>query len=494
VISPGGASPPRVSVIGSGYVGTVVGACLAALGRQLTALETDRAKLSSLQKGHVPFYEPGLPELVRAGLEEGRLRFTGDVSGAMAASDVVFLCVGTPPGSDGHADMTQVVAAAEAIGRCLDRHHVLVTKSTVPIGSGQWLASMVEDALPPHVSVDQVLSVVSCPEFLREGNAIADFLHPDRVVLGSDDPRAIDVVAEVYRPILEQSFADGEAAGRRPALVRTTLATAETVKYASNAFLATKISFVNEIANICEMVGADVTEVATALGLDDRIGGRFLSAGAGWGGSCLGKDLGALVSTASDHGYRPQLLEAVLAVNERQRRLVVEKLRRHLKTLQGRRVGLLGLAFKPGTDDTRDAPAVDVAAWLSTAGALITAHDPMARGVPALPGLRLAGDPYQAAAKADAVVLMTEWPEYHNLDLDTLRAVMRGRLIVDARNALDPAAAVDAGFRYEGVGRTVPPGEAWASGRPGAVGRTAPGMPSPAIGHERDDPHPAPAP
>ena len=443
--------PPRVAVVGSGYVGTVVSACLAALGRQVSAVEVDGARLSALQGGRLPFYEPGLEELVRAGLDDGCLRFTGDVEEAMAASEVVFLCVGTPPAPNGHADMTEVVSAAEAIGRALDRHHVLVTKSTVPIGSGHWLASTVEDALPPDVAVDEVLSVVSCPEFLREGTAISDFLRPDRVVLGSDDPRAMDLVADVYRPVLDQSF-DGGDPSRRPPLVRTTLATAETVKYASNAFLATKVSFINEMANICELVGADVREVATALGLDQRIGEGFLAAGVGWGGSCFAKDLGALISTAADYGYRPQLLEATLRVNQRQRRLVVEKLRRHLKTLQGKRIALLGLAFKPGTDDLRDAPAVDVAAWLLAAGATVTAYDPMVPGVADLPRLRRASDGYQAAARADAVVLLTEWPELVDLDLAALRTVMRGRLVVDGRNAWDPTACATAGLLYEGIG------------------------------------------
>lgn len=450
-----GCAPPRVAVIGSGYVGTVVGACLAALGRQVTAVEADQTKLTALRSGRLPFYEPGLEEVVQAELAGGRLRFTEDIEDAMAASEVVFLCVGTPPSLDGHADMREVVAAAEAIGRCLERRHVLVTKSTVPIGSGHWLACTVEDALPADVRLEDVLAVVSCPEFLREGSAVADFLHPDRVVLGSDDHAALDLVADVYRPVLEQSFPGGDLS-RRPALVRTTLATAEAVKYASNAFLATKVSFINEMANICDLVGADVAEVAVALGLDERIGRRFLDAGLGWGGSCFGKDLGALIRTAEDYGYQPRLLEAVLAVNQRQRRLVVEKLRWHLKTLQGRRICLLGLAFKPGTDDLRDAPAVDIAASLLASGALVTAHDPMVRCVPDLPRLRVAADAYEAAARADAVVLVTEWDDYATLDLEALRAVMRGRLVVDGRNALDPTSVNLAGLLYLGIGRAVP--------------------------------------
>jgi nucleotide sugar dehydrogenase len=428
---------------------------LASIGRQVVALETDEHKLSALQAGCPPFYEPGLEELLGAALAGGRLRFTDNVADAMDSSDVVFLCVGTPPGGDGHPVMSAFIAAARAIGAHLRHYHVLVTKSTVPIGSGNWLTTIVEEALPDGEDSATAFSVASCPEFLGEGSAIRDFLHPDRVVLGSDHQHAINLVAEVYRPILDQSFPGGDPQ-RIPALVSTSLETAEMAKYASNAFLATKISFINEIANLCELVGADVDDVATAMGLDPRISPRFLDAGVGWGGSCFGKDLSALVSMAVDYGYRPQLLEAVVAVNERQRHLMLGKLRAHLKTLRGKRVALLGLAFKGGTDDLRDAPAVDVAAWLLSAGASVRGHDPMVRSVPGLPGLALAGSPYTAAAEADALILLTDWPEYQTLDLVALRNAMHGDLLIDGRNLLDPAAAGAAGFTYEGVGRLVP--------------------------------------
>ena len=348
--------------------------------------------------------------------------------------------------------MTAVATAARSIGAALDRHHVLVTKSTVPIGSGRWLTSVIEDALPPGTDPDAAFSVVSNPEFLREGSAIDDFLFPDRVVIGSDDPRALDLVAAIYRPIVDQQF-PGADAERRPPIVRTTLATAETVKYASNAFLATKISFINEIANICDLVGADVSEVATALGLDPRIGSRFLEAGVGWGGSCFGKDLSALITTAEQYGYESALLRAAVSVNARQRRLVVEKLRRHLKILQGQRIGLLGLAFKPCTDDLRDSPAVEIATTLLRAGAVVSAHDPLVTVVPHCVGLKLVDDPYLAAERADALVLMTEWPDYLALDLEQLRSRMRGDLVIDGRNLLDPAAVEAAGLSYQGIGR-----------------------------------------
>ena len=442
-----------VAVIGTGYVGTVVAACLASVGRRTIGLEVDQRKLEILRRGRAPFFEPGLDALLGMCVQSGLLRFTSSVEEAMADSDVVFLCVGTPPAPDGGADMAYVAAAARSLGACLDRHHVLVTKSTVPIGSGRWLTSIIEDALPPGVDPDRAFSVVSNPEFLREGSAINDFLYPDRVVIGSDDASALDLVAEIYRPIVEQDFGSGRP-DRRPPVVRTTLATAETVKYASNAFLATKISFINEIANICELVGADVSEVASALGLDTRIGPRFLHAGVGWGGSCFGKDLSALVTTAEQYGYDATLLRAAVAVNDRQRRQVVERLRHDLKIIQGRRIALLGLAFKPGTDDLRDAPAVDIATSLLRAGALVRAHDPLVTTVPACPDLVLAADPYAAAERADAVVLLTEWPDYLALDLPELRSRMRGDLVLDGRNLLDPRAVEAAGLRYQGIGRS----------------------------------------
>ncbi len=444
---------PGVAVIGTGYVGTVVAACLASVGRRTIGLEVDPQKLEALRQGRAPFFEPGLDALLALCVDSGLLSFTSDVEEAMARSDVVFLCVGTPPAADGGANMAYVAAAARSVGACLRRHHVLVTKSTVPIGSGRWLTSIIEDALPPGTDPDAAFSVVSNPEFLREGSAINDFLFPDRVVIGSDDPRALDLVTDVYRPILDQDFGGGHP-DRRPPVVRTTLATAETVKYASNAFLATKISFINEIANICELVGADVTEVASALGLDGRIGPRFLDAGLGWGGSCFGKDLSALVTTAEQYGYDAALLRAAVAVNTRQRRLVVERLRHHLKIIQGRRIALLGLAFKPGTDDLRDAPAIDIATSLVRAGALVRAHDPLVTSVPTCPELMLAAGPYAAAERADAVVLVTEWPDYLGLDLSELRSRMRGDLVLDGRNLLDPAAVEAAGLRYEGIGRS----------------------------------------
>ena len=451
----------RISVVGNGYVGTVAAACLAQVGHQVVGLEIDPWKLSLLRHGELPFFEPGLEDLLRTQIEAGRLSFTDSPFEAMEASDAVFLCVGTPQGGDGRPDMRAFYSAAAAIAGALRHHHVLVNKSTVPVGTGRMLAAVVEDALPPAVAARRPFSIVSCPEFLREGNAIDDFLRPHRLVIGGDDAAAIDEVVEVYRPILEQSYPGGSQLVR-PALVRTSLVNAEMVKYASNAFLATKISFINEIANICELVDADVTVVSTAMGLDPRIGTQFLNAGAGWGGSCFGKDLHGLVGLASDHGYQPQLLEATLTVNRRQRWSIMEKLSSHLPSLGGKRVALLGLAFKAGTDDLRDAPALDIAGWLLSAGATVAAHDPMVTRVETLPDLQMSETPYASAAGADALVVLTDWPEYRHLDLTALAGAMSGNILVDARNLLDAGAAGRAGFVYEGIGRS--------SGEPGHKG------------------------
>ena len=436
-----------ITVVGSGYVGTVVAAGLASIGHAVTAVEGDHDRLRTLCSGRAPFHEPGLTELLEKGLAAKSLRFTDRLSDAVEASDVIFVCVGAPSGLDGRPDMRPLQAAGRQIGAVI-HDQVVVNKSTVPIGGERWLACVIDDGRPARRRRGSEPSVVANPEFLREGSAIGDFLCPQRIVLGGDDPTAIDRVAEVYRPILDQSFPGGDVR-RRPILVRTTAATAEALKYASNAFLATKISFINEVANICRLVGADVMQVATAMGLDPRIGREFLRSGVGWGGSCLGKDLAALILTARERGYEPQLLDAVRAVNEYQRNLVVKALAEHLMVLEGRRICLLGLAFKPGTDDLRDAPAVDIAGRLAARGAVVTGHDPVVRHVPQIPSVSVAADPYQAAEDADAIVLITDWPEYLDLDYTRLRRGMRGNFLLDGRNFLSPQALWSAGFRYE---------------------------------------------
>ena len=442
----------RVCVVGSGYVGTVVAGCLAYIGHDVMAVEIDPIKLESLRTGTPHFFEPGLSEILRDGLAAGRLDFTDEMRRGVEGADVIFICVETPTTASGHPDMSSVAAAARSVGAHLKGHQVIVTKSTVPIGSGQWLETVLEDASDNGAGAGG-FSVVSNPEFLREGTAVEDFLYPDRVVIGSEDDRALDVVESIYRPVLSQDFSTGRDLA--PTLVRTDLATAETIKYAANAFLATKISFINEIAGIAERVGADVIGVADAIGLDHRIGRAFLGAGVGWGGSCFGKDLDALSATARDYGLDPLILEAVREVNIRQRHVIVEKLQDHLASLRGRRIALLGIAFKPGTDDLRDAPAIDIARRLSRLGASVAGYDPVVKDVPDAPDLAVCGDALEAVDRADAVVLVTDWPEFRDLDWAEIAEAMRGRLLLDGRNFLDDAAIKRAGLRYEGIGRRV---------------------------------------
>jgi nucleotide sugar dehydrogenase len=442
-----------IAVIGSGYVGTVVAACMAAIGHDVVGVEIDQEKLARLQSGSSYFYEPGLDARLRAAIEAGRLRFTDDFESAMNDSTIVFLCVDTPPGENGHPDVTSVTAAAKSIGGAMHSPHVIVTKSTVPVGSGNWLTSTIESVLPDDVELD-AFSVVSNPEFLREGSAVDDFLYPERIVLGGDDAAAVRSVIAAYRPILDQSFPGGSA-DRRPSLVTTDRSTAETIKYAANAFLATKISFINEIAEICEWVDADVDEIAHALGLDSRISSKFLQAGVGWGGSCFGKDVEALAATARAHGQEPLMLEAAQKVNQHQRQRLVRKLQQHLRPLRGSRVALLGLAFKPETDDTRDAPAITIARELMERGAIVRAYDPMVKQIAELPNLQTATDPYSLVDRADAVVLLTEWQELRDLDFADVASRMRGDLVLDGRNAFDPDRVRAAGLTYEGMGRGV---------------------------------------
>lgn len=406
-------------MVGNGVVGSVVAGCFAQLGRHVVGVETDPVKLARLRAGRAPVCEDGLDALLSSGLASGRLRFTDDIAEALACSSVVFVCVGSDPGATEHA--------GRGLRRHLEDHHTVVVKSTLPLGATRQL-------VPGR-------RLVCNPEFLRQGSAIADFLHPDRVVLGADEPGVLDEVIELYRPILDQTV-----------LVRTSIAGAEMIKHAANAFLALKVSFANEIGNICAATGVDVGEVTEAVGLDHRIGPAHLSAGLGWGGSCLGKDLAALIDSARQHGYDPRLLAEVAGVNRRQRQLALDKLSGQLGSLAGRRVGLLGLAFKPGTDDLRDAPAVALAAALLAAGAEVAAYDPVVRAVPDLPELVVLDDAYEVAADTDALVLVTEWPEFRLLDVVELHRRMRGDLFVDGRNVLGGLPWADAGFVYESFG------------------------------------------
>lgn len=425
--------PQRVGVIGAGYVGLVTGVCLASLGHTVTLRDIDADRVEALRRGEVPIYEPGLAELMREHAE--RLTYTLSLREMLDASELVFVAVDTPPTYSGDADLSRVMGVIDELERAgADAAHILVMKSTVPVGTGERIRAELD------ARGLGALGYCSNPEFLKEGAAIADFLHPDRVVVGDFDRSHGDRVAQLYEPL-------------GAPIVRTSVPSAEMVKYASNAFLATKISFINEIANVCEEVGADVDVVARGMGMDRRIGSSFLRAGIGFGGSCFPKDVAALKQLAGNSGYHFQLLTSVIEVNELQKRRVVGKLKKHLGSLEGRRVALLGLAFKPGTDDMREASSLVLSARLLAEGVCVTAYDPVVRSSDRLNGVRIAGSALDAARDADAVVLVTEWPELVDLDWAAVRGVMRTPVLIDGRNALDPHAMADLGFLMEGVGR-----------------------------------------
>ncbi len=429
----------NITVIGTGYVGLPTGACFADLGNKVCCLDINAERIENLKKGVMPIFEPGLEEVVRRNVTAGRLTFTTSYAEALREAEFVFIAVGTPEGVDGEADLRYVRAVAESIAVCMRHPLIIVNKSTVPVGTGDWVADIVHQKQKNPIP----FWVVSCPEFLREGSAISDFMNPHRVVLGSRDREAADRVATLHHSL-------------RAPIVVTDLATAEMIKYASNAFLATKISFINEIANICEALGADVKEVAVGMGYDARIGRQMLDAGAGYGGSCFGKDVKALAYMATLHGRNPQLLQAVMEINADQRKHLVDKLRECLGgSLHGRTLGLLGLAFKPNTDDMRDAPAIDVARLCQDAGARMRAYDPMAMAVAArlLPKVTMAENAYELARGCDAVVVMTEWNEFKQLDLCRFRDLMARPVLIDGRNIYDPEVMADFGFTYRGVGR-----------------------------------------
>jgi len=429
----------EICVIGVGYVGLVTGACLADLGNHVACLNRSKQKSDNLKKGILPIYEPGLEEIVRRNLAAGRLTFTTSYDEAMEKARFVFVAVGTPSGSGGEADLAHVEAAVTEVARRIRRPVTIVNKSTVPIGTGDWVADIVA-AETPDRSIP--FWVVSNPEFLREGSGVYDFMNPDRVVLGSTSREAAERVAELYYPLQAET-------------IITDLRTAEMIKYASNAFLATKISFINEIANVCEALGADVTEVARGMGTDHRIAPHFLGAGLGWGGSCFPKDVKALIHMASTHGTNPSLLRAVMEINYDQRKRAVTKLRHILGGFRGKRVGILGLSFKPNTDDMRDAPSVEIIRLLQYEGAEVQAYDPVAidNARKQLDGVAFCSDPYEVATGADALILVAEWNEFKQLDLARLRDLMKQPVLVDGRNIYDPRKMQELGFTYRGMGR-----------------------------------------
>jgi UDPglucose 6-dehydrogenase len=431
----------NICVVGTGYVGLVTGACLADFGMTVLCVDKDEAKIAALQAGRIPIYEPGLEEIVAKNQRAGRLRFTTDLKSGIQSALAIFIAVGTPPRPDGAPDLTFVRQVAEAIANHMNGYKVVVTKSTVPTGTGR----MIEQILRSKDG-DREFSVVSNPEFLREGSAIADFLRPDRIVIGASDARAIEVMKEVYGPLFlaETPF------------VITDVASAELIKYASNGFLAVKISFINEIARLCELMGADVHDVSRGMGLDRRIGSRFLLAGPGFGGSCFPKDTAAAVDLARQHGYRFRIIESAISVNAETKARMIEKIAAAAGPLAGRTVGVLGLSFKPETDDIRESPALAVISDLVAAGASIRAFDPAAmdntRAI--FPDLYFGSDAYDCATGADVLVLATEWNEFRALDFGRLARLMRSRTVVDLRNVYEPRELRAAGWSYTGVGRS----------------------------------------
>jgi UDPglucose 6-dehydrogenase len=440
----------------------VTGACLAFVGHRVACVDKDEGRISRIRRGEVPLYEPGLEEMVSQQMRTGRLTFAGGIDEVVRDADVVFIAVDTPRGDDGAADLSNVGAVARNIGRTLAEARredllVVANKSTVPVGSGDYVSMLIKEGAEERGGSAR-FSVVSNPEFLREGSAVYDSLFPDRILLGSEEPAALTVMRSLYAPIIGQDFPTElkPRPKRQVPFVSTDLASAEMIKYAANAFLATKVSFINEIANLCELVGADVTEVARGIGMDERIGSRFLNAGIGWSGSCLPKDVSALRAVAREYDHEPTLLDATAAVNERQWRRVIAKLQRDLHTLKGKRVALLGLSFKPETDDLREAPSLKIAEALHTLGARAVGYDPVAgeAAVKRMPELLVSFDPYEALREAHAAVVVTEWEEIKGLDPKEVAPLMREpKLVVDGRNALEPSSWRDAGLLYTAFGR-----------------------------------------
>lgn len=461
----------RVCVIGTGYVGLVTGACLAHTGHEVICVDNNEEKVKTMKAGRSPIYEPGLSEIMTAAIQSGNIEFTTDLEAGVNHGDVLFIAVGTPPLPTGESDTRYVEAVARGIGAHLKQgYKVIVNKSTVPIGSGDWVRTIVLDGIAEREKalvgsgttgedlVDHIeaeFDVVSNPEFLREGSAVYDTFNPDRIVLGSNSDRALTMMQELYSPIVNREVAQDKDLPPVP-VVMTDLCSAEMIKYAANSFLATKISFINEVANICDRVGADVTQVAKGIGLDSRIGNKFLNAGIGWGGSCFPKDVSALVHTADDYGYDAQLLKSAVEVNQRQRLMALEKLQHELKILKGKTIGLLGLTFKPDTDDMRDAPSLVLIENLNRLGAKVKAYDPIVSQTglrSGLSGVYVETDPERLADGCDALVLVTDWKQFAELDYAMMASLMNTPIMVDGRNFLDRTQLEAIGFRYVGIGR-----------------------------------------
>ncbi len=431
----------HIAVIGTGYVGLVSGACFAEFGVDVTCVDVDYAKIEKLNAGVIPIYEPGLDAVVKKNAEAGRLHFTTDIKSAVQKSLVIFLAVGTPPKADGSPDMSFYRQAALDVAEAMNGYKVLVTKSTVPVGTGKWL----RDFVSANISVETEFGVASNPEFLREGAAITDFMRPDRVVIGSNEARAIEIMKELYRPLFLIETP----------IVITSLESAELIKYAANAFLATKITFINEIANLCDAIGCDVHDVARGMGMDNRIGRKFLHPGPGYGGSCFPKDTRALTTVADSFGVETRIVDAVIEANDRQRDAMIPKIEGLVGDLKGKRIGMLGLSFKPETDDMRESPAIEIINTLIQKGAIVRVYDPVAmeESKHFVKGVEYAEDEYDAIRGADIMVIVTEWNQFRALDLDRVKALLGSPKIADLRNIYEPKEMREMGFDYVGVGR-----------------------------------------
>ncbi len=431
----------HIAVIGTGYVGLVTGACFAEFGVHVTCVDVDTTKIEKLNNGEIPIYEPGLENIVEKNSKAGRLQFTTDIRTAVEAAEVVFLAVGTPPKIDGSPDMSFYQQAAKDVADAMNGYKVLVTKSTVPIGTGKWLREFVT----ANLKVETEFGVASNPEFLREGAAIDDFMRPDRVVIGSNESRAVDVMKELYRPLYLIETP----------IVITSLEAAELIKYAANAFLATKITFINEVANLCDAIGCDVHDVARGMGMDNRIGRKFLHPGPGYGGSCFPKDTRALTTVADQFGVETRIVDAVIEANDRQRLAMIPKIEKLVGGLSGKTIGVLGLSFKPETDDMRESPAIEIIHKMIELGAEVKAYDPVAmeESKHFINGITYATDEYDAIRDADAMVIITEWNQFRALDMEKVKSLLRSPKIADLRNIYEPADMREIGFEYIGVGR-----------------------------------------
>jgi UDPglucose 6-dehydrogenase len=431
----------NIAVVGTGYVGLVTGACFAEFGVHVTCVDVDTKKADNLNKGIIPIYEPGLDAIVEKNVEAGRLHFTTDLAKAVQESLVIFLAVGTPPKDDGSPDMSFYQQAAKDIAGAMNGYKVLVTKSTVPVGTGKWLREFVGK----NLTAPTEFGVASNPEFLREGAAITDFMRPDRVVIGSNEPRAVEVMKDLYRPLFLIETP----------IVITSLEAAELIKYAANAFLATKITFINEIANLCDAIGCDVHDVARGMGMDNRIGRKFLHPGPGYGGSCFPKDTRALTTVADQFGVETLIVDAVIVANERQREAMIPKIEKMIGDVKGKHIGVLGLSFKPETDDMRESPAIDIIKELIRRGATVKAYDPVAmeEAKRCLPDIGYAVDEYDAITGADMLLIITEWNQFRALDMEKVKSLLKSPKVADLRNIYEPDDMRELGFEYVGVGR-----------------------------------------